>query len=212
MPGLWTVGHRVPGRSLVGGASNVGGLFIDWANRLLGRPRPGEGDVIDPWNVPVWLPYPRGERTPYHDPRLRAALYGLDLTHGPAAGRRAACEASGFVVRHHLDLAGLHPSRRRVATGGGTRRQGWMQALADATGVPVHVAAAPEGAACGAAFLARMAAVAGDGRQRGGAVGARPATSSTPTPSGSNRSPTATPVSCSCPEVLDGQSTGAERR
>ena len=157
VPGLWTVGHRVPGRSLVGGASNAGGLFIDWVTRLLGRPRPGEGDLIDPWNVPVWLPYPRGERTPYHDPKLRAALYGLDLTHGPAAGRRAACEASGFVVRHHLDLAGLRPSRL-VATGGGTRSQGWMQALADATGVPVHVAAAPEGAACGAAFLARIAA------------------------------------------------------
>jgi xylulokinase len=31
-----------------------------------------------------------------------------------------------------------------------------MQALADATGLPVHVAAEPEGAARGAAFLARM--------------------------------------------------------
>jgi xylulokinase len=33
-----------------------------------------------------------------------------------------------------------------------------MQALADATGVNLHVAAAPEGAARGAAFLARVAA------------------------------------------------------
>jgi xylulokinase len=33
-----------------------------------------------------------------------------------------------------------------------------MQALADATGLPVHVAASPEGAARGAAFLARLAA------------------------------------------------------
>jgi xylulokinase len=156
VPGLWTVGHRTPGRSLVGGASNAGGLFIDWATRLLGRPRPGEADQIDPRNVPVWLPYPRGERTPYHDPNLRAAVHGLDLTHGPAAGRRAAWEASGFVVRHHLDLAGVQPARL-VATGGGTRSEGWMQALADTTGIPVHVAAAPEGAARGAAFLARIA-------------------------------------------------------
>jgi xylulokinase len=156
VPGLWTVGHRMPGRSLVGGASNAGGLFIDWATTLLGRPRPGEEDRIDPRNVPVWVPYPRGERTPYHDPQRRAALHGLDLTHGPAAGRRAAWEASGFVVRHHLDLAGLQPTRL-VATGGGTRSEGWMQALADATGVSVHVAAAPEGAARGAAFLARIA-------------------------------------------------------
>jgi xylulokinase len=61
------------------------------------------------------------------------------------------------VVRHHLDLAGVTPARL-VATGGGTRTDGWMRALADATGVPVHVAADPEGAARGAAFLARVAA------------------------------------------------------
>jgi xylulokinase len=153
VPGLWTVGHRTAGRSLVGGASNAGGLFVDWAVRLLGR---AGDDRVDPGNVPVWVPYPRGERTPYHDPDRRAALYGLDLTHGPAAARRAAWEASGFVVRHHLDLAGIRPGRL-VATGGGTQSAGWMQALADATGVSVHVAAAPEGAARGAAFLARVA-------------------------------------------------------
>ena len=32
-----------------------------------------------------------------------------------------------------------------------------MQAMADCTGLPVHVAAVPEGAALGAAWLARMA-------------------------------------------------------
>ena len=153
--GLWAVGHSVPGRQLVGGASNAGGLFLDWATRLLGRARAGER--VDPGRVPVWAPYPRGERTPYHDPDRRAVLHGLDLTHGPAAARRAAFEASAFVVRHHLDLAGSAPSRL-VATGGGTKVAEWMQALADATGVPVHVAADPEGAARGAAYLARTAA------------------------------------------------------
>jgi xylulokinase len=158
VPGLWTVGHRTPGCSLVGGASNAGGLFVDWATRLLAPPRRGADPVegVDPQNVPVWVPYPRGERTPYHDPDRRASLHDLDLTHGPAAARRAAWEASGFVVRHHLDLAGVRPGRL-VATGGGTQSAGWMQALADATGVSVHVAATPEGAACGAAFLARVA-------------------------------------------------------
>ena len=153
--GLWAVGHSVPGRQLIGGASNAGGLFLDWATRLLGRVRAGER--VDPDRVPVWVPYPRGERTPYHDPDRRAELHGLDLTHGPAAARRAAFEASAFVVRHHLDLADATPGRL-VATGGGTKVAAWMQALADATGVPVHVAADPEGAARGAAFLARVAA------------------------------------------------------
>jgi xylulokinase len=48
--------------------------------------------------------------------------------------------------------------RRIVATGGGTRDQAWIQALADCTALPVDVAAVPEGAALGAVFLGRMAA------------------------------------------------------
>jgi xylulokinase len=154
-PGLWTV-PLGSGRELVGGASNAGGLFLDWAAHLAPL-RSASSGRLDRRDVPVWVPYPRGERTPYHDPARRAALHDLDLTHGPAAIQRAAWEASGFVVRHLLDLGGV-PAKRVVATGGGIRVEGWMQALADATRLPVHVAAHPEGAARGAAFLARVAA------------------------------------------------------
>ena len=153
-PGLWCVG-AAKGGHIVGGASNAGGLFLDWASRLTARS--AKDDEPDPANIPVWAPYPRGERTPYHDPQMRASLHGLNLTHGPAAVRRAAWEASGFVVRHHLDLAGVR-GKRLVVTGGGTNVPGWVQALADVTGLPAHVAADPEGAARGAAFLGRLAA------------------------------------------------------
>lgn len=153
--GLWLVPHRSHAHQMVGGASNAGGLFLDWVRRAF--PLNRRPDPIDPGNIPIWTPYPRGERTPYHDPDRRAGLHELNLSHTPAAVHRAAYEASGFVVRHHLDLAGT-TGRRIVATGGGTRVDAWMQAMADATGLPVHVAADPEGAARGAAFLARMAA------------------------------------------------------
>jgi xylulokinase len=152
-PGLWSTPSSNPAIRTIGGASNAGGLFLDWCRRLAGR----RTERVEPGNVPVWVPYPRGERTPYHDASRRAALHDLDLTHGPGALQRAAWEASGFVVRHHIDLAAV-AAKRLVATGGGTRVEGWMQALSDATGLPVHVAAEPEGAARGAAFLARMAA------------------------------------------------------
>jgi xylulokinase len=154
-PGLWTI-PMAGGRQMVGGASNAGGLFVDWAGRLSPVGRRPSGP-LDPADIPVWAPYPRGERTPYHDPARRAAVHDLSLTHGPAAIRRAAWEASGFVVRHFLDLGGAR-ARRIIATGGGTRVEGWMQALADAAGLPVHVAEYPEGAARGAAFVARVAA------------------------------------------------------
>jgi xylulokinase len=159
-PGLWSMPTMTSGMWSAGGPSNAGGLFLGWVERLVGPVRPG--DVAEPDNVPIWVPYIRGERVPHHDPERRASLHDLNLMHGPAAVRRAAYEAAGFVVRHVLDLAGA-PAKRVVALGGGTRVDGWMQALADCTGLPVHVAAAPEGAALGAAWLARMAVGLEDG-------------------------------------------------
>jgi xylulokinase len=164
VPGLVTVPHTVPGRVLIGGPSNAGALFVDWARRLLrgvARPGPGapggDGRDGDPTRVPVWLPYLRGERTPFNDPMLRASVHGLDITQGPAAIERGAYEASGFVIRRMLDRAGI-AGRRVVASGGGTQVEGWMAGVADGTGLPVDVVAVPEGAAYGAAFLARLAA------------------------------------------------------
>jgi xylulokinase len=161
-PGLWTVPHTWPERCLIGGPSNAGGLFIDWAERVIGR-RPADDALaaslgsLEPGDVPVWAPYPKGERTPLHDPDRRATLADLSITHGSLHAWRAAYEATGFVVRHHLDRAGIEASRL-VVTGGGSRSAAWMQALADATGIPCDVAAVSEGAALGAAFLARVTA------------------------------------------------------
>ncbi len=155
--GLWTVPFTVPGITAVGGASNAGGLFLDSVRRLLGPVDEHDLDQLGPASLPVWLPYLRGERTPLHDPARRAELHGFALGHGPAELLRAAYEASAFVVRHHLDLAGAEATRI-VAVGGGTRSAPWMQAMADATGLPVDVAAVPEGAALGAAYLARVTA------------------------------------------------------
>ena len=49
-------------------------------------------------------------------------------------------------------------ARRVVMTGGGTLVDPWVQAMADATALPVECALVPEGAALGAALLARIAA------------------------------------------------------
>jgi xylulokinase len=171
IPGLWTVPHTTPGRTLVGGASNAGGLFLDWATKFtgpaVGHPAPG--------SIPVWAPYPRGERTPFHDTARRASLIGLEFSHERSHIRRAAFEAAAFVVRQHIDLAGGRP-RRVVATGGNTTRPEWLQALADCTGLPVDVVAVPECGALGAAYVARMSAgleSSLDGAERWARIGQR---------------------------------------
>jgi xylulokinase len=156
--GLWTIPHSAPGKLLLGGPSNAGGLFVNWVGHALGIDLwHGPELPPDPGRVPVWQPYLRGERVPFHDPARRASLHDLDIGMGPDALVRAAYEASAFAARHSLDLSGITPTRI-VATGGGVRNEGWVQALADGTGLPVDVVAVPEGAALGAAWMARRAA------------------------------------------------------
>ncbi|MGH3561339.1 MAG: FGGY family carbohydrate kinase, partial [Mycobacterium sp.] len=106
VPGLWTIPHTAAGKSLIGGASNAGGLFLGWVDRLLGPGDPARDlEKADPRRVPVWSPYLRGERAPLHDPDRRGVLDGLDLTHDAASLRRAGYEASGFVVRQLIELS-----------------------------------------------------------------------------------------------------------
>ena len=157
VPGYWTIPQGAGGAKLLGGPSNAGGMFVDWVARLLGD----ANGPVDPGRVPVWAPYPRGERAPLNDPDRRAVLTDLDLGHDAAAVRRAGFEASGFVVRRILDAARTHHGstpRRLVLTGGGTRVDDWVQAIADVIGLPCDCVLVPEGAALGSAFLARIAA------------------------------------------------------
>jgi len=173
--GYWVIPHTAKDKFLAGGPSNAGGLFLNWATGSLQDASVGER--AQPDRVPVWAPYPRGERVPLHDPDRRAVLADLDLTHDAAALRRAAFEASGFVARRAIEAAraahGITP-RRIIATGGGTRVDAWVQALADCTGLPVECTAVPEGAALGSAFLARCALGLEPDGMRGAARWARP--------------------------------------
>src|SRR4051794_15259356 len=65
-PGVWTIPHTAPGKMLIGGPSNAGGLFLNWARSLVGGGSDADDalDALDPAHIPVWLPYVRGERTP----------------------------------------------------------------------------------------------------------------------------------------------------
>ncbi|MGN6475073.1 MAG: xylulokinase [Mycobacteriales bacterium] len=153
VPGMWTIPHPLGELSILGGASNAGGMFVNWARRALA----GSTVEFDPRLVPIFVPYLKGERTPVHDISLRASIHGLDIGHDASAIMRAAYEASAFVARRLIDLSGVARTRI-VASGGGTHDAQWMHALADCTGLPVDIVAVPEGAALGAAWQARVLA------------------------------------------------------
>ncbi len=164
-PGLWSFPHPTQAMRLIGGPSNAGGLFIDKIRSLFGFTDNRAEKLINRrtlskdyghGHIPVWLPYINGERTPLHNPSLKANLFGLDLSHSNACILRAAHEASGFVIRRHLELTGL-PTLRIIASGGGVMSRSWMEAVADATNLPVEIASVPESSALGAACLADIA-------------------------------------------------------
>ena len=52
VPGLWTI-PTMTGKSQIGGASNAGGLFLGWVDRVLVL---GDPAAADPRRVPVWSP------------------------------------------------------------------------------------------------------------------------------------------------------------
>lgn len=65
VPGVWT--YPTGSSGMATGASNAGAFFLDWVDRVIAK---GDGRV-HPDRVPVWIPYIRGERTPWHDPLRR---------------------------------------------------------------------------------------------------------------------------------------------
>ena len=118
----YAIPHTAPGqvprsavRATRAGCSSTGSTACSRAHRARRRRRHA---------CPVWVPYPRGERVPFQDPTRRAQLVDLDLTHGGAAIRRAAFEASGFVdAAHHRRVADTARAASSP-TGGGTRVAG----------------------------------------------------------------------------------------
>ena len=108
----------------------------------------------------MWVPYLMGDRTPYLDPHVRAALLGLSASHTRGHIARAVLEGVAFSLRDSFTIfADLGVPLRQVRVGGGGARSAlWRQIQADVYGHPVETLVADEGAAFGAALLAGVGA------------------------------------------------------
>ncbi|TQM11403.1 FGGY-family carbohydrate kinase [Pseudonocardia kunmingensis] len=163
-PRVWATRGLAEGSACLAGGMASSGAITDWLRRLsgedgfddlvaeAGRTAPGAHGL-------VMLPYFAGERTPLFDPDARGAVLGLTLRHTRAHLYRAALEATGYAVRHHLEVfaqAGA-PPQRLVAVGGGTRGGLWTQIVSDITGCPQELPEQTIGASYGDALLAARA-------------------------------------------------------
>ena len=199
VPGYWTIPHTASGKLLVGGPEQRGRAVLRLGpppgRRPHGRRRRGPG------RVPVWAPYPRGRARAARTTRTAAPCSPTSTSRttpprsvAPRTRRRASSPGGCSTLR--APTAASTP-RRIVATGGGIRVDEWVQAVADATELPVECVAVPEGGALGLGVARphRGRARGADGDDRGSALGPRRAHRSSPTPRGSSRCASATSAS-----------------
>ncbi|MCV2457788.1 FGGY-family carbohydrate kinase [Streptomyces sp. ICN988] len=158
---LWGTVGALPGtRNLAGGMATSGAvtnwlrdLFADEDHAGLTRRAAESGPGA---NGLLMLPYFSGERTPVMDPDARGVIAGLTLSHTRGDLYRAALEATGFGVRHNIEVieAAGGDIRRVVAVGGGTQGALWTQIVSDITGRPQELRTTTIGASYGGALLA----------------------------------------------------------
>ena len=105
-----------------------------------------------------FLPYLTGERTPHPNPYARGGFIGLTLEHDRRHMTRAVLEGVAFGIRQCFDLmkaSGVEAFEDVRISGGGSKSRLWCQILADVLQVPIWTLQETEGAALGAALLAR---------------------------------------------------------
>ncbi|MEA2302880.1 MAG: gluconokinase [Solirubrobacteraceae bacterium] len=157
-----------PGRWVVGGAINNGGVVLQWAGEAL-APDLGphaEAELLDlAARVPpgsdglLMLPSLLSERAPDWSGLSRGAYVGLTRAHRREHLVRAALE--GVCLQLALVLASVREAGAEVreirATGGFARSGLWRQMLADALGCPIGFPRGHQGSGFGAALLAMEA-------------------------------------------------------
>jgi xylulokinase len=151
----------------LGGPTQAGGDSARWAyDALRVRGKFTEaveraGALTPRPDLPLFLPYLAGERTPVWRPDLRAAFHGVARDHGPDELLWAVLEGVALAVRDILDQA-AHGSGEPLAevriAGGGARSDAWCQLKADVLGVPVLRVAESETGLTGAAIAAATGA------------------------------------------------------
>ncbi|MCM0018377.1 MAG: xylulokinase [Tagaea sp.] len=157
--------HAVPDTWHQMGVTLSAASCLGWWARVTGSAEAellGElgGDPSPPGRV-LFLPYLSGERTPHNDAGLRGEFIGLDHDASRRDMTQAILEGVAFAFRDCLDAlagAGTRVARADVI-GGGARSRHWIRILASVLDIPLGLLAGGEnGAALGAARLARMAA------------------------------------------------------
>ena len=150
---------------LLGGASNNGGIVLQWLHENLFH---SEKTVTDFLNQAsdvkpgseglIFLPYLLGERAPIWNADAKGVLFGLQIGHSQASMVRASLEGIIYCI-YGISQAIMEQSEIRniYATGGFARNELGLQIMADVFNLPVLVCETVENSAWGAVKCGMMA-------------------------------------------------------
>ena len=149
------------GRYIIGGASNNGGVVMQWLKNTLLQANESydlflqDAEKIAPGcNGLVFIPYILGERAPVWNASAKGVFYGLEITHTRAHMIRSVTEAIVYAV---YSIGKILMENRTITeiyvTGGFTQNTFWVQMLCDMFNCTVLVSGAAEGSATGAVLV-----------------------------------------------------------
>jgi len=139
---------------------------LQWyAESLTGIPVPAllqelDSSTLSINELPLFLPYLSGERTPHNNPNAKGVWFGLSHATDRASLTYSVLEGVSFALAQGVEAlhaSGLLPTEINLI-GGGARSPFWRQLLADVINQPLTFREGGEvGPALGAARLARLA-------------------------------------------------------
>lgn len=156
--GVWT--YRSPAGWLSGAATSGCGNCVDWARRRLfpDLDYARLESLLDParTDLPVFLPFLFGERSPGWDDRRRGGFLDVEPQHSAADLYQSVLHGILYSLHHCLtELVALNGAPRRVVLSGGVLSSPyWSQLAADVFGMPLEVSDLQHTSLVGATRLA----------------------------------------------------------
>jgi gluconokinase len=150
---------------LLGGASNNGGIILQWLHENLFRSEKVVTDFLNQASAVkpgseglIFLPYLLGERAPIWNADAKGVLFGVKIDHSQATVIRASLEGIIYCI-YGISQAIMEQSEIRniYATGGFARNELGLQIMADVFNLPVWVCETVENSAWGAVKCGMMA-------------------------------------------------------
>jgi xylulokinase len=161
--------HVVPGRWLYHGAMSSAGAALLWlrdevleetSQEAFDAAIEAAARVSPASDIPIFLPYMAGERSPVWDPFAKGVLFGLGLEMRREHLIRAVLEGCAFGTRQLLGILEEVLGTRIfdiLSIGGGAKIEAWTRIKADVTGRTFTVLDLNDAAVAGAAMLGAMA-------------------------------------------------------